>query len=97
MVNLLVHVLWDVGIRKAVQFKKLLDKVYYTNSLMLPIKMMLCSKLHCQKFFRLKSFSYKIALHFKVRGWKCPPEIQGRKAPDQLLPRGLVFKAHRLW
>ena len=36
------------------------NEVYYTNSLILLIKMMLCSKLHCQIFRKLKSFSYKL-------------------------------------
>ena len=35
------------------------NEVYYTNYLILLIKMMLCSKLHCQKFFKLKIFSHK--------------------------------------
>ena len=38
------------------------NEVYYTNSLMILIKMMLCGKLHCQKFLKLKIFSYKIIL-----------------------------------
>jgi len=33
---------------------------YYTNSLILLIMMMLCSKLPCQKFFKMKLFSYEI-------------------------------------
>ena len=36
------------------------NEVYYTNSLILLIKMMLCGKIHGQKFFKLKLFSYKI-------------------------------------
>ena len=42
--------------------------VYYTNTLILLIKMMLCSKLHCQKFLRLKSFSYKITWREEALG-----------------------------
>ena len=36
------------------------NEVYYTNALILLIKIMMCSKLHCQKGFRLKPFFYKI-------------------------------------
>ena len=35
------------------------DKVYYTNSLTLLVKNMLCSKLHDQKSLNSISFSYK--------------------------------------
>ena len=71
---------WPLGfggpkdlIRKAFQFKNTSgNEVSYTNSLILLIKMMLCSKLHCQKFFRLQSFSYKIATHESRDVWqKC--------------------------
>ena len=34
---------------------------YDANSLILLVKNMLCSKLHCQKDFNLIPFSYKIA------------------------------------
>ena len=52
------------------------NEVYCTNASLLLIKIMLCSKLHCQKVFRLKLFSYKIretssrvnSEHFEVRG-----------------------------
>ena len=40
------------------------NEVYYTNSLILLIKMMLYSKLHCQKLSKLKRFSYKIVRMF---------------------------------
>jgi len=36
------------------------NEVYYTNSLILLVKNMLFSKLHCQKGFNLNPFSYKI-------------------------------------
>ena len=36
-------------------------EVHYTMSLILLVKIMLCSKLHCQKTFKLKVFSYKIS------------------------------------
>ena len=38
------------------------DEVYYINSLILLVKKMLCSKLHCQEVFNLKAFSCKIVL-----------------------------------
>jgi hypothetical protein len=34
-------------------------EVYYTNSLILPLKNMLCSKLHCPKLFKKISFRVK--------------------------------------
>ena len=37
------------------------NEVYYTNSSILLVKNMLCSKLHCQKGFDLILFLYKIA------------------------------------
>ena len=45
-------------------FKKSVNEVYYTNALILLIKTMLCSKLHCQKGFKLKLFFYKIVPSF---------------------------------
>jgi hypothetical protein len=45
---------------KSFNIKSSCNEVYYTNYLILPIKMMLCSKLHWQKLFKLKLFSYKI-------------------------------------
>ena len=40
------------------------NEVYYTNSLILLTKIMLCSKLHCQEFLKLKLFSYEIGYDF---------------------------------
>ena len=37
------------------------DLIYTASSLLVTLKNS-CSKLHCQKFFKLKSFSYKIAV-----------------------------------
>ena len=34
------------------------NEVYCMNALILLMKIMLCSKLHCQKVFKLKLFSY---------------------------------------
>ena len=42
------------------------NEVYYTNSLILLVKNMLCSKLHCQKGFDLNPFSYKILRSSRV-------------------------------
>ena len=36
------------------------NQVYYTNSLLLLVKNMLCSKLYRQKGFNLNPFSYKM-------------------------------------
>ena len=36
------------------------NEVYYTNSSILLVKNMLCSKLHCQKGFYLILFAYEI-------------------------------------
>jgi len=44
---------------KAFKLKLSGNEVYYTNALLLLIKNMLCSKLHCQKGFELKLFLYK--------------------------------------
>ena len=41
-------------------FKKSGNEVYYPASFLLVILNNSCSKLHCQKFFKLKSFSYNI-------------------------------------
>jgi len=38
------------------------NEVYYTNSLLLLVQNMLCSKLHYQKDFNLKAFSCKISI-----------------------------------
>ena len=57
---------WNLE-RKALKFKNFGNEGYYTNSLILLMKMMLCSKLHCQKFFKLKSFSYKIILVLAIQ------------------------------
>ena len=37
-------------------------EVYYTNALILLVKIMLCSKLHCIRVFKSKLFSYKITM-----------------------------------
>jgi len=43
------------------QFKTFLAmKFTYTNALILLIKIMMCSKLHCRKGFKLNPFSYKM-------------------------------------
>ena len=52
------------------------NEVYYTNPLLLPTKMMLCSKLHCQKFFELKLFSYKIVQPTPASGHDEPGESE---------------------
>jgi hypothetical protein len=50
----------DLIRKNSFKFKTSGNEVYYTNSLTFLIKMMLCSNLHCQKFSKLKVFSYKI-------------------------------------
>ena len=55
--------------RKESQSKKTSgNKIHYTNSLILLIKIMLCSKLHYQKFLELKLFSYKMS-RYPVSWW----------------------------
>ena len=45
------------------------NEVYYTASSLLVISKNTCSKLHCQKFFKLRLFSYKIDTgHLRVVG-----------------------------
>ena len=62
--------LLDADRRGAFKLKLSGCEVYYTNSLILPVKIMLCSKLHCQKGFKLKPFFYKIAV-FETPGLHC--------------------------
>ena len=68
------------------------NEVYYTASSLLVILKNSCSKLHCQKFFKLKSFSYQILGLGSGRG-----SAGGRVSRERALFRGgLVFKARRL-
>ena len=46
------------------------DEVYCTNALFALINIVLCSKLHCQKFFELKLFSYKIGRSTDSGTWR---------------------------
>ena len=48
------------GREKSFNLKLSSTEVYYTIFLILLVKNMLCSKLHCQNVFELKLFSYKI-------------------------------------
>ena len=41
-------------------FKLSGNEVYCTNDVLVPVKIMLCSKLHYQKVFKLEFFSSKI-------------------------------------
>jgi len=45
---------------KEYQFKTFCNDAYCTNALLLLIKIMLCRKLHCRIFLKLKLFSYQI-------------------------------------
>ena len=47
------------------------NEVYYTNSLVLLVKNMLCSKLHYQKYFELIVFLYKIGRDLKATVAPC--------------------------
>jgi len=51
-----VEILYD----KAVKFNLYVDEVYYTNSLILLVQILPCSKLHRIRAFKLKFFSYKV-------------------------------------
>ena len=41
------------------------NEVYYTNFSMLPVKIMLCSKQHCQLFFNSNLFSLNLRQHLQ--------------------------------
>ena len=49
------------------------NEVYYTNSLILLVENVLCSKLHCQKGLNLILFSYKI--HYATRTCRHPTPL----------------------
>jgi len=49
------------------------NEVYYTASSLLVTLKNSCSKLHSQKFFRLKSFSYKIRRCDAAGAIRAPP------------------------
>ena len=82
------------------------SEVYHTNSLILLVKNMLCSKLHCQKGYNLNTFSNKIE---GFGQWN--PFGAGRSAAcrarrinlrtttspkyEAVPRRALVYKAHR--
>ena len=95
--------------RKRVSIENLYsNEVDYTNALMLLIKIMLRSKLHYQKGFKLNPFFYKIAggLYPPVEGLGVEVVPHRQVRPCGTRPRshrnvqrfrgGLVFKAHRL-
>ena len=42
------------------------DAVYYTNSLILLVRNMLCSEVDCQKVFDLKRISYKMQAGWRI-------------------------------
>ena len=44
------------------------DEVDYANAVILPVKIILCCKLHCQRVLKLKVFSYTIHPHTPVSG-----------------------------
>ena len=52
---------------KGFEIQTLGNDVDPTNSLILLVRKMLCSQLHCQKVFKLKFFSYKIPLTVMLR------------------------------
>ena len=81
-------------------FQKSGNEVYCTNALLLLIKMMLFSKLHCQKVFKLKHISYKIRWGCARCSCKATPSLRLRAPPPQRLrgasPPELTSEAQQL-
>ena len=66
------------------------NEVHYTILKILLVKIMLCSKLHCQKLFKLKHISYEIA-----RCWRCWGGRSSRQPrPSFLLTGALSFQPY---
>jgi len=60
------------------------NEVYYTNSLILLVKNMLCSKLHYQKGFNLNPFSYKIVRSRVIPKFQCLPLSLGHRGTSHI-------------
>jgi len=64
------------------------NEVYHTNSLVLLVKDILCSKLHCQKGFYLILFSYKVVYPPEantITVSQCDVVLRGRVHSERLL------------
>ena len=71
--------------RKRIAMSKLSgNDVYCTNALLLPIKIMLCSKLLCQKGFKWKNFPYKCGHH--TRASPPPPSTEAPRLQENAPP-----------